>query len=484
MKKKVHSWVLLAASFAVGMTSFGQGWWSKTKIGGERGESNWGKRSFGSRNYADCQDFVDKYVRDDIRDKLDGFNAKWGFADVKLTNVKSELQAGYAMPVEEITCEVTLVPKYGSEHFILIPWPSVGEERKKTLSGQLHGYISRDRAMTNVISAEWLETASKRVEAVRISLDQNLISNPVKAPIGVPLKAQDLAGIFVATVHRAKDGEGVYRPVRSNGMRSELIVYKSKLRCSFNWRKAGSPFGDTLVTAERLKELGGVSFADEEGLYAIRAKYNTHVGNFAAAFAELVKMSDEYKIIVENRIGNHFVHDRSAKQNAVAIIQGARKRLSDARRDMSECKNEIRDLTYKLGNRKRDLPQAEARLPQTVVDAEKERAKLVELRKTYGETGRYISLAKSRVQAAERRERDCRARVESLRKEIEILEVRLTAERNRLESASAECATAEADLKKTVLEQTKRLEVAMKDAAKRMDEAWKAIAVPSRQDHW
>ena len=478
MKMTTRGFVILAASLStIAVLYYGQKWW---KSGG----GSWGDGIFGGRRYVDSQDFVDKYVRDDIKGRLDGFSAKWGFADVKLTNVKSELQTGYGMPIEKITCDVTLVPRNGSEHYVLTPWPGADEDRKKTLSGMLHGHISGDGAVTNIISAEWQGTASKRADAMRTSLEKSLISNPVKAPIGVPLKAKDLAGIFVATVYRAKDGEGVYRPVKSGGMQDELIEYESKLRCSFNWRRAGNPFGDSLVTAERLKELGGVSFADNEGVCAIRTAYNTHVGDFTAAFAELVKMSEEYNIIVRNRIGDHFLNNRFAWQDAVNIIKRARNRLSDARRDMSKCKDEIRIATNMLGSRKRDLAEAEKKLPQTIVNAEKERAKLAETRKTYGDSGRYVMLAKSWVQSAERSERDCRAQIGSLRKKIEMLEARIATTRDQLERASTACASAETDLKKTESEQRERLEVAMKDAAKRMDAAWEAIAMPSRQTRW
>ena len=327
MKMKVRASLLLLTSLFAVVPGYGKKWWNYEKRGA--GES-WSSRASGGKRYVAPQDFVDRYVRDDIKRRLGDFTEKWGFVDVKLTDVQSELEAGFGMPIEKITCRVTLVPKDGVEFYMPVPWTAFGKEERSDISHLLNGVLTSKGVMTNVLPSAWIATAEQRRDEVRTALHNRLSFNVFKVPIGVPIK--DFTEMFTATVYRAKDGEGVYRPVKKNGIQSEMVKYSSRSRCNFTCGGGPKdPFGDSLMTGERLRELGGVPSTNDGDVHAVRSAFATNVLEFAEAFSSLAKAEKEYEAVVGDGNGSRFVRNKLKELRCRKLIsaqQGAESEIN------------------------------------------------------------------------------------------------------------------------------------------------------------
>lgn len=533
MKMKIYFLVLWAAALSAGVTCYGKSWWDQGRTGSERDEGNWGRRSSGSRNYVDLQDFVEKYVRDDLCRKLGDFSEKWGFVDVKLSDAKSELEPDFVGHIEKVTCRVTLVPKKGVRHYIPVEWTidGVDKEKEREFTRLLGGYLNEEGPVTNVLSKAWITTTHERRDAVSNAICRWKKYNVVKSPIGVPV--QDFTGMFIARVYRAKDGEGVYRPVKKSGIQSDMIRYDfdskncsvgwqgSELKCYFTGgRNPENPFGDSIMTGERLKELGGVPSTNADAVRAAQAAFSMHTANFIEAFTNLVAAAKEYESVVGDERGSYFVRNRleelrrqrkyPAQERAERAIGKARKRLSEAQRSLKQSEYAVRRAIGERDYVSRNLAKAEERHRRSVADVEMERAKLADERRSHAETsmviknGRTVKRTVRRVELAEAHEKSCQARVDALRQKIESCENTISTSQQNVEAAKAECAAAEAGLKQTEAEQTARvkavseeiekeavaaqqaekirLESVIKAAAEKLDNAWQALALPSRSD--
>jgi len=536
MKMKIHFLVLWAAALSASVTCYGKGWWDHGRTGAERGEGNWGRRSSGSRNYADLQDFVEKYVRDDIRHKLSGFSEKWGFVDVKLSDAKSELEPDFVGHIEKVTCRVTLVPKKGVRHYIPVKWTIDGMDKDKERKADyvLGSLIRENGPITNVLSKTWITAVHDRAHAVKNAVRRRECFNVVKAPIGVPV--EDFTGMFIASVYRTKDGEGVYRPVKKSGIQFAMFQYEfDSKNCAVVWEGSDvkchirggenpenlkNPFGDSLVTAERLKELGGVPSTNADAVRAAQAAFSMHTANFIEAFTNLVVAAKEYESVVGDARGSYFVRNRldelrrqreyPAQERAERAIGKARKRLSEAQRSLKQSEYAVRRAIGERDYVSRNLAKAEERHKRSVADVEMERAKLADERRSHAETsmviknGGTVKRTVRRVEFAEAHEKSCQARVDALRQKIESCETTISTSQQNVEAAKAECAAAEAGLKQTEAEQTARvkavseeiekeavaaqqaekirLESVIKAAAEKLDNAWQALALPSRSD--
>ena len=501
MKMKIRFLVLLTVSLSVVVPCY-----------------SWDNRASGGGRYVDLQDFVEKYVRDDITRSLDGFNAKWGFVDVKLSDAQSELEPDLVGHIEKVTCKVTLVPRRGVQHYIPVKWTVYDKEKGRELSNLLGRYFKDDGPIRNVLPAAWTATVHTRQEAVRTAVGETKF-NVVKGPIAVPV--EDFTGMFTAKVYRTKDGEGVYRAVKKSGIQFAMVRYRSDSGCHFvDGGNPKNPFGDSLMTGERLRELGGVSLTDEDCVHAVKSAFALQVTNFTEAFTNLVAAAKEYESVVGDERGSYFVRNRldelrrqkvyPAQERAERAIGTARKRLSEAQRSLKQSEYAVRRAIGERDYVSRNLAKAEERHKRSVADVEMERAKLAEARRSHAETsmviknGRPVNRAVWRMERAEADEKSCRAKVDALRQKIESCETTISTSQQNVESAKAECAAAEAGLKQTEAEQTARvkavseeiekeaiaaqqaektrLESVIKAAAEKLDNAWQALALPSRSD--
>ena len=321
--------------------------------------------------------------------------------------------------------------------------------------------------------------------------------------------------MFTAEVYRAKDGEGVYRAVKKSGIQSAMVQYDSDSECDFiHGGDPEDPFGDSLMTGERLRELGGVPSTDDEGVQAVKSAFALHAANFTEAFTNLVAAAKEYESVVGDRHGSRFVCNRldelrrqkvyPAQERAERAIGNAKKRLDEARRSVQQSEYAVRRAIGERDRVARNLAPAEEKHARAVANAEQKRAKLAELRKSSPETSHQVRKAVRSVELAEANEKSCRARVDALRQKIESCEANVSASRQKVGPAKAECAAAEAGLTQTEAEQAAhvkavseevekdaiaaqqaeraRLESVIKAAAEKLDSAWQALALPSRSD--
>ena len=527
MKMNVQFLILLAAALSASVTCYGKGLWDHGRTGAERGEGNLGRRSSGSQNYADLQDFVEKYVRDDIRHKLSGFSEKWGFVDVKLSDAKSELEPDFVGHIEKVTCRVTLVPKKGVRHYIPVEWTIDGmdKERARKVGYVLGGLLSENGPITNVLSKTWISAVHDRAHAVKNAVQRSECFNVVKTPIGVPV--EDFTGMFIASVYRTKDGEGVYRPVKKSGIQFAMFLYKfDSKNCAVVWEGSGvkchiregenpenlkNPFGDSLVTAERLKELGGVPSTNADAVRAVKSAFSTHTANFIEAFSALMAAQGEYEKVVGDSYGSRFVRDRldelrrqreyPAQMRAERAIATAKRRLGDARHSVQRSEYAVRGAMRERDYISRNLVSAETNYTRAVAIAEQKRAKLAELRKSKPETSYFVRTAVRSVELAEAHEKSCQARVDALRQKLEANEANIVAARKNVETSKAERADAETKLTDTEAEQAAklkavseaianevsvaqqaekaRLESVIRAAAEKLDNAWQALALQS-----
>lgn len=495
MKMKIRFLVLLTVSLSVVVPCY-----------------SWDNRASGGGRYVDLQDFVEKYVRDDITRTLDGFNEKWGFVDVKLSDARLELEPDFVGHIEKVTCKVTLIPKRGVQHYIPVSWTVYDKEKGRELSNQLGRDFKDDGPITNVLSSAWTATVYTRKETVRDVIGKKKF-NVVKAPIAVPVK--DFTGMFTARVYRAKDGEGVYRAVKKSDLQHDLVRYSSESDAHFlGGGYSQDPFGDSLMTGDRLKELGGVSLTDDDGVRAVKSAFALHTTNFTEAFTNLVAAADEYKSVVGDAHGSRFVGDRldvlrrqkvyPAQECAERAIGEARKRLRQAQRQAQRSEYAARDAVRARDHITRNLALAEESYRRSVARVETERAKLAEWRASNpdqsgraGRRTRYVRQAEADVQNTQKK-------MDAMRQKLEACEAGIVATRQEAEKAAAECAAAETELKKieadqaaqlkavseaianeaTVAQQAEksRLESVIKAAAEKLDNAWQALALPSRSD--
>ncbi len=459
--------------------------------------------------YEDIQEFVDKYVRDDIKDKLNGFKGEWGFSDVKFTNVKSQTLTLRGTFMEKITCDVTFVPVNGVRHYIPVSWTVADDEDNGKLSDMLKGRIPSDVVPADVVSAKWLDSTSRRADTLRTSLGGRRESNSVKVPVGVPMAKSDYAGMFSVTVYRAKDGEGVYRPVKANGISEELVGYKPNRRCSFVSGRSGSPFGNSLLTEGKFKELGGVSSAGKGVGGAIRKASDAHSRAFAEAYADFVKLADEYRTVSREESGRRSADRRlhearlqklkPAKEESERIIGEAHKRLARAKNAIYAKNNAVKKAMTRRNTCKKRLESAENKLAQAEEAMAKNAVSLENARKTKPKGSRAVNMAARVLRQSEDDVKKCRSKVQSERQKLKAAEEKIAEAEREVKNNLAEQKEAAAALKKTKEEQAaivkalserierdvmspqnndkKRcLEAGMKSAARRMDAAWNEIS--------
>lgn len=493
--------------------------------------SEGGRDFFKSKTtYVGLDEFVEKYVGEDLKYSFYGFTSKWGISGAKFSNFKSQLDPCIGVGIlEKVTCNVTLIPQEGVKHYVTVAW-SVPDDMPDgaKLSEMVQALIPCMGTVTNVLGKKWCEEANRRAKEVEVSLKDSTICNVVKAPFGMPVK--DFTDAFSASVYRAKDEEGVYHPLKITKLQYDMVRYDSRLKHALLTSRnpdddddpndmvkneANSPFGHTVLTEARLRELGGVPLTKVDEVRAVKEAYSTHVREFAVAFDALVKMAKEYDTVEGGEyVRRHMAEEykkrlRPEEQKAEQLINEESRRQRQAQREVRRCQSGVRAAKMQCGKCRHDLADAERAHTNAVLALE--RARMVRVGEQSPDFGasrvdrkpfRRRRGSAGAVQKAEKNEAAYRAKVESARGRLEMAETAIVAAEQELEKVQANHAAAEADSAKAKSVQEgrikalseeiaqevyaaqraekARLEAGLKASADQLEREWNALAVPSR----
>lgn len=385
----------------------------------------------GDKTFSDAEAFVEKYVREDIAQTLGGFDEKWGFSGVEFSGVRSELVQSFAGTLEKITCEVTLVPKTGASHYIPIAWQVATEDDRRKLSDSLRGGPDERSVVTSVVSMVRVESLRRRAEAVKESLIPNLRFNTAKPPVCV--KVENFKDMMTATVYRAKDDNGVFRPVRKDAMQQSLVMYDSKLRF------------DNLVTEKRLAELGGV-VSGSEGCHSVQAAFSENVRKFADLYGAFAQSCREYETACTPRRERDLYETARrqrlypAQQEAERLISAAKTRFVRVQQSAKNRANVIPRVERSRDNANHDVENAQNGLERAEMARVAAEQRLAAAKEKYQETGVQVRLAGKNLRQAKSKVIDWEKKVEKMKALAESAEADVGKARNACEAANAELA--------------------------------------------
>ena len=414
----------------------------------------------GDKSFSDVNAFVEKYVREDIAQMLGGFDEKWGFSGVEFADVRSELVQSFDRPIETITCEVTLVPKAGVSHYIPIAWQVLTEEDRRKLSDLFWGSPDERSVVTGVVSIAHIKSLQRQAAMVKESLIPNLRYNPIKPLVCV--KVPNFKNVMTATVYRAKDDNGVFRPVKKDAMQHSLVKYVSKLKFDISSSNEDGPFGDDLITEKHLAELGGIVSGSDDAR-SVQVAFSTSVRRFADCYGAFTRSCKEYETAWT------FHHERKvyeaerrqrlfpAQQDAERLISAAKTRFIRAQQTARNRANDIPKAERKRDNANRDFETAKNALTRAEITRTGAEERLTAARAKYQETSAPVKSAVKNLQQSESKVIACEQKVEKMKALAESAELAIVRAKNAYDSAKKELAEAETAHKQTDEEQAKRL---------------------------
>lgn len=418
---------------------------------------------FGDNSFSDVGAFVEKYVREDIAQALGGFADEWGFSGVEFADVRSELVQSPGGTLEKITCEVTLVPKSGVSHYIPIAWQVATEEERRKLSDSLWGGPDERSVVTGVVSVARAKSLRKQAEVVRESLVPNLRYNIIKPPVCV--KVPNFKDVMEATVYRAKDGNGVFRPITpiiKDAVRHSFVKYSPKLKFDFSQRIENGPFGDGLVTEKRLAELGGVVSGNDDSR-SVQTAFSTNIRKFADRYAAFTQACKEYETAwTSHHERNVYETERRQRlypvqQEAERLVSVANTRHVRAQQAVRNRANGIPKAERRRDNANRDVENAQKGLARAETAKVAAEQRLTAARAKHQETAGPVKLAVKNLQQAESKVIAWEQKVAKMKALAASAEAAIGEAQNACEAAKAELAEAETAHRQTSDDQAKRL---------------------------
>ena len=300
-------------------------------------------------DYEDPQDFAEKYIREDFEKHCP--RKLWKllqYEDVKLENVKSKMTQSLGGPVNQIVCEVRIIPEKRAKHY----------ERATNLNWSFAwglGYVSP-------LAESYLPPGlAKEIETKVQKMDKKkpLLVRRIEVGARKPGDCVD-----TITCYRTRDEHGVFVPL---SVGEKDFIYEGVLY-QFNPMQR---FGDKI-----LKQMGGLDVDEPDG----RAAYVAFSNRCMKIKASLVELNELVKQMqnVTNEVrwgAKSFAQNRRAElyKSQVAPLELELKELNAAyTRRCSERERRDRDWKRQLGS----LEYDRKRLVDTQAGREKDRARM------------------------------------------------------------------------------------------------------------
>lgn len=305
---------------------------------------------FKPEDYKDPEAFVEKYIRADFEKKCPPrLWRKFQYADVVFENVTSRMRETFCGPMNEIICEVRIVPEKGKSHYKRadVDWGfAYGLD---SLWSDVESYLTPERVKR-------LNQAIQKLETKRPLLARKLSLNPIIRRA----TATDTVSCF-----RTRDENGIFVPLTVG----ERV---------FDYQGVFWYFDDKYVFGERmLKAYNGYDIDTLAGRNAYIAFSNRCMA-VKAAVAEMNSIAKEMRGVTNNVSWGRtsYVRARYAEllKAQVEPIKAELAKEESAFNRRTELRNRtIRDLRRKGGN----LDYDKKRLTETQARRAKDRERMV-----------------------------------------------------------------------------------------------------------
>lgn len=349
-----------------------------------------------SEDYSDPQDFAEKYIREDFEKHCP--RKLWKllqYEDVRLENVESKMTQSLAGPVNQIVCEVRIVPEKKAKHYKVadLDWSFAWSP----------GYVSP-------LAKSYIATEiANRIETKAGDLEKKkpLLVRRISVGDRKPGK-----GIDTITCYRTRNEHGVFVPL---SVGEKTFLYEGVFH-QFDPKRR---FGDKL-----LKGLGGLD-VDEPGGRAAYVAFSNRCMKIRSDIALLNDLAKQLQNVTNDvRWGaRSFVQNRRAElyKSLIEPLELARKEQENAySRRCNERAAKQRDWNRQQGN----LERERKRLADAQAEREKSRvratARLEELR-----VASMTETRRRQLQNMQREMSNLEAKLEGLAKSIQAGDARL-----------------------------------------------------------